>query len=224
MPWCSPCPRYAGRSCGPTIASALNTHRRAGDPGDGAQRLGQRVHLGLVLAVGAQPLPGERDRVQPEHLDAVVGQVEDHVGVLAQHVGVRPVDVPLVVVERRPDPAVELVVPGEAARREVREHLGQRRARTRPASSGRGRPGSSRGSVASPARASLAPTRARAATWLSTRSRHRLMPCVAQRARSAPRRSSMVPRSGAHAAVVRRPRSRRRSAPAAGVSSGIRCR
>ena len=40
--------------------------------------------------------------------------------------GVRPVEVPLVVVERGPDPAAQLVVPGEAARGEVGEDLRQR--------------------------------------------------------------------------------------------------
>ena len=51
---------------------------------------------------------------------------EQDVGELAEHRRVRPVEVPLVVVERGPDPAVELVVPREAARREVGEHLRQR--------------------------------------------------------------------------------------------------
>ena len=48
----------------------LEDHRRAGHPGDGAQGLRQVVDLGLVLAGGAHPLPEERDRVEPEHLDA----------------------------------------------------------------------------------------------------------------------------------------------------------
>ena len=99
----------------------------AGQSGHRAQRLGQRVHLRLVLARGAQSLPHEGDRVQPDRLDAVVGEVEHDVGVLAEDVGVGPVDVPLPAVERRPDPAVECVVPGEVAGREVREHLRQAR-------------------------------------------------------------------------------------------------
>ena len=97
----------------------------AGDPGHRAQRLGDGVDLGLVLAVGAQPLPHERDRVQPQHLHAGVGQEEHDLGVLEQHLGVGPVDVPLEGVERRPHPAVQVVVPGEAAGGEVREDLGQ---------------------------------------------------------------------------------------------------
>ena len=104
----------------------LEGHGGRGHPGHRAQRPGQLVHLRLVLAVGAQPLPQERDRVEPEHLDAHVGQGQDDVGELAQHGGVRPVEVPLVVVERRPHPRVELVVEGEVAGREVGEDLRQR--------------------------------------------------------------------------------------------------
>jgi hypothetical protein len=89
------------------------------------QRLGDRVHLGLVLAGGAHPLPQERDGIQPEHLDPEVGQPQDDLGELGQHGGVGPVEVPLPLVERRPDPALELVVPREAAGSERREHLGQ---------------------------------------------------------------------------------------------------
>jgi hypothetical protein len=82
----------------------LERHRRAGDPRDRAQHLGDRVHLGLSLAVGAHPFPHERQRVQPEHLDALVGQEGDDLGELEQHSGIGPVDVPLPGVERGPDP------------------------------------------------------------------------------------------------------------------------
>ena len=105
----------------------LEDDRRRGDPRDRAQRPGQLVDLGLVLAGRADPLPDERDGVEPEHLDAQVGQLEDDRGVLAEDRRVRPVDVPLVVVEGRPDPGVELVVPREVARSEVGEHLRQAR-------------------------------------------------------------------------------------------------
>ena len=103
----------------------LERHRRRRHPRHRVQRLGERVHLGLVLAAGAHPLPEEGDRVEPEHLDAEVGQPQDDLGELGQHGWVGPVEVPLPLVERRPDPALELVVPGEAAGREVGEHLGQ---------------------------------------------------------------------------------------------------
>ena len=104
----------------------LERHRRRRDPGQRVQRLGDRVHLGLVLAVGAHPLPEERDRVEPEHLDPEVGQPQDDLGELDEHRGVGPVEVPLPLVEGRPDPALELLVPREVARREVREDLRQR--------------------------------------------------------------------------------------------------
>ena len=105
----------------------LENRCRAGDPGQRVQCLRDRVHLGLVLAVGAEPLPEERDRVEPQHLDAGVGEEQDDVGVLLEHIGVGPVEVPLPFVERRPDPALQVVVPGEVARGEVGKHLGQRR-------------------------------------------------------------------------------------------------
>ena len=84
------------------------------------------MHLGLVLAVGAEPLPGEGDRVEAQHLDAEVGEVEHDVGELDEDVGVGPVEVPLPLVEGRPDPRVELGVPREVAGGEVGEDLGQR--------------------------------------------------------------------------------------------------
>ena len=104
----------------------LEDHCRASDPGDGVQRLGDRVHLGLVLAVGPQSLPEERDGVQPQYLDADVCQEEHDVGVLGEDVGVGPVHVPLPGIEGGPHPAVQVVVEREAAGSEIGEHLGQR--------------------------------------------------------------------------------------------------
>ena len=105
----------------------LEEHGGSGDAGDRAQRSGELVHLGLVLADRAEPLPDEGDGIEAEDLHPEVGERQDDLGVLAEHGGVRPVDVPLVVVEGRPDPARELLVPGEAAGREVGEDLRQRR-------------------------------------------------------------------------------------------------
>ena len=173
----------------------LERHRGRRDPGQRVQRLGDRVHLGLVLAAGAHPLPEERDRVEPEHLDPEVGQPQDDLGELGQHRRVGPVEVPLPLVERRPDPALEVVVPGEVAGREVGEHLGQRPLVLRRAGRGRGRRGSSRGTAsASPARARAAQSCSRA-TWLRTRSMTRLIPWPRSVVASS-RRSSVVPRSG----------------------------
>ena len=64
------------------------------------------MRLGLVLAVGAQPLPQERRRVEPDDVDAVVGQREQHAEHRAEDLGVGPVEVPLELVERRPHPLV----------------------------------------------------------------------------------------------------------------------
>ena len=103
----------------------LENRCRAGDPGQRVQGLRDGMNLWLVLAVRPEPLPQERDGVQPQHLDAGVGEEEDDVGVLREHVGIGPVEVPLPLVERRPDPALQVVVPGEVAGREVGEHLRQ---------------------------------------------------------------------------------------------------
>ena len=134
-----------------------------------------------------------------------------------EHVGVRPVDVPLVVVERRPDPARELVVPREAAGREVGEHLRQRRARRRRAPSRSAWTWKYARLSASPARAATAHSCSRA-TWLSTRSRHRLMPSarrvvgeLAQVVDGAEVRAhGAVVRHGVAAVVGRRPRRQQR--------------
>ena len=104
----------------------LEDDGRRGDPGHRPQRLGDGVDLGLVLARRAQPLPDEGDGVEPDHVDAEVGEEQDDVGELVEDVGVRPVEVPLPRVERRPHPPGGVVVPREAARGEVGEHLGQR--------------------------------------------------------------------------------------------------
>ena len=56
-----------------------------------------------------------------------LARAEDDVGVLAEDLGVGPVDVPLVVVEGRPHPGGEVVVPGEVAGREVGKDLRQGR-------------------------------------------------------------------------------------------------
>ena len=85
------------------------------------------MHLGLVLAARAHALPQERHRVQAQHVDAGVGELEHRLGHRAEHRGIRVVEVPLVVVERRPHPASELRRPGEVAGSGVREHLRQRR-------------------------------------------------------------------------------------------------
>ena len=131
-----------------------------------------------------------------------VGEVEHDRGVLAQHRGVGPVDVPLPRVEGRPDPALELVVPREVARREVGEDLGQRAlvGVGTTARRARRRRGSSPGSAASPARAATAHSCSRA-TWLSTRSSTSEMPRPAERARE---RAQVVhrPEVGPHAPVV----------------------
>ncbi len=123
----------------------LERHGGGSDPGHGVQRLGDRMHLGLVLAGRAHPLPQEGDGVEPQHLDAEVGQPQDGLRELRQHRRVRPVEVPLPLVEGRPDPCVQVGVAGEVTRREVAGRPRAASARRRRAGAGRGRRGSSRG-------------------------------------------------------------------------------
>ncbi len=103
----------------------LERHTGRRDADQRPQRAQDQVHLGLVLAVGALALPQERRRVQPEHVDAVVGQREHRVEHRGEDLDVGPVQVPLEAVEGRPHPPDALDV-GEAAGRVVGEHLGQR--------------------------------------------------------------------------------------------------
>ncbi len=96
-----------------------------GQPGQRPERLQQQVSLGLVLAVGAHPLPQERHRVEPQYVDAPVGQGEHGAQHGPEHRRVGVVQVPLVLVEARPYPAQAAYL-GEAARSGVGKHLGQR--------------------------------------------------------------------------------------------------
>ena len=86
----------------------LEGHAGRGDPQRRAEGLQQLVDLGLVLAVRAHALPQERHGVQAQHVDAGRGEPEHRLGHRAEHGGVRVVEVPLELVERRPHPAAEL--------------------------------------------------------------------------------------------------------------------
>ncbi len=102
----------------------LEPDARRGDPDGGAERLQQLVNLGLVLAVGPQPLPQKRRRVEAQHVDADLGQIEHRLGHRHEHFGVRVVEIPLEGVERGPHPAVADA--REVARGGGGEHVGQR--------------------------------------------------------------------------------------------------
>ena len=103
----------------------LQDQARGGQPRQGAERLQQQVSLRLVLAVGAHPLPQERRRVQPQHVNAVVGQGEHRPEHGAEDGGVGVVQIPLIVVERRPYPAQPRHL-SEAAGRGTGKDLRQR--------------------------------------------------------------------------------------------------
>jgi hypothetical protein len=95
----------------------LERDARRGDADERAQSLEQLVDLRLVQRARPDALPQEGHRVEPQHVDAGVGQVHDRLGHRDEHVRVPVVEVPLVRVERRPHPALELRHPGEVAGR-----------------------------------------------------------------------------------------------------------
>ena len=185
-----------------------------GDPGHRAQHLGDGVHLRLALAVGAQALPDEGDGVKAQHVDPAVGEVEDDRRVLAQDGRIGPVEVPLELVERRPDPAVELVVPREVARREVGEDLGQGPL-VGVGHHAVGEDVEDRGTrLAGPRPPAHSCSRA---TWLRTRSSTRLIPRRAARRRGPRGRPSSRGPGGPRGS--RRRRSPRRCRPRAGAAA-----
>ena len=158
-----PRPRYWTRSFGRDDRLGLEQDGRAGDADQCAQRLGDGVHLGLVLAVRPEPLPEERDRVEPDaprrrrlaNRRTSLRRTRSRTSGLAQFMSHWK---SLNVVQTQPG---ELGIPGEVAGSEVGEHLEQGPfvgVRRRP---GRGIRGNSRGSARSPARACSRPTRAR---------------------------------------------------------------
>ena len=103
----------AGRDVGHDLVGVhdglrLEHHAGGGEGEHRVERPKKQVRLGQRLARGAEPLPDERDRVHPQHFDALVREEQHLAGHRTEHRGVRVVEVPLVVVERRPDPAAVL--------------------------------------------------------------------------------------------------------------------
>ena len=113
----------------------LEQHCRRREASGGPERLRDRVHLGLILAVRPEPLPQEGNGVETQYLDPQVRQMHDDGGEFEQHLRIGPVQIPLPLVERRPHPLAELVVEREASGREVRKDFRQACARTHRASS-----------------------------------------------------------------------------------------
>ena len=92
---------------------------------EGPQCREQLVHLGLVLAVGAEALPQEGHRVEPHDVNALVGEVEDDAEHRFEHSRVAVVEIPLELIERGPHPGLLLGQPGEVAGLERGEDLSQ---------------------------------------------------------------------------------------------------
>ena len=101
-------------------------YSRGGDARAGAQGLQQHMHLGFRLAAGTQSFPHEGHRIQPQHIDAGIGEVQHDLGNFKENLRVSPVQIPLVFVESGPDPFAEIGVMGEIAGGIVGKNLDQR--------------------------------------------------------------------------------------------------
>ena len=84
------------------------------------------MNLGLRLATRALALPHESHCIQTQDINALIRQEQHHLYDFQKHPRVGPVQVPLVIVERRPDPAVVILKIREIARRIVWEDFDQR--------------------------------------------------------------------------------------------------
>ena len=86
----------------------------------------QRVHLRAVAAVGAELLPDIRDRVQTDHVHALIGEEEEVLRHVVEHDGVAVVEIPLIGIEEGHHDLAAVVEPGEVARRRRGEDLRHR--------------------------------------------------------------------------------------------------
>ena len=88
--------------------------------------LNDPVRLGQILTGCANLFPDKGYRVQPQDLDALVGQ-KQHLGQhSSKHLRVFVIQIPLVVMKRRPHPLAHLGVVGERAGVFIRKYFRQR--------------------------------------------------------------------------------------------------
>ncbi len=99
---------------------------RRGDSGEMVEGLDQQVRFGQVFATGAHLLPDKGDGVEPQNIDARIGDEQHLLQHRAKHGRIAVVQIPLKAVERRPDPVLHPVVPGEVSASHGRENFAQR--------------------------------------------------------------------------------------------------
>src|SRR5215471_7262462 len=92
---------------------------------NGAKSSRDAVDFRLILAIRAHPLPDKRDRIESENFDSLVGQKENDVGEFKKHLRILPTHIPLIVVERCPNPTAHFRYKSEVAGSRSREYLGQ---------------------------------------------------------------------------------------------------
>ncbi len=80
---------------------------------NGTQRLRNCVHFWLSLAVGANALPDECDGIKTQAVGATIREVQNDVGEFAEHIRVRPVEIPLPRVEGGPHPLLQRLIEAE---------------------------------------------------------------------------------------------------------------
>ena len=105
---------------------AQQQHAGADDLAHHAHHAHQGVDLGEVAAGGAQLLPDVGDRVQTDHINASVGEVQKVFRHVVEDHGVGVVQVPLVGIEVGHDHLLAVIQPGKAAGGSSGEHLGDR--------------------------------------------------------------------------------------------------
>jgi hypothetical protein len=96
---------------------------RGSDPHQRAVGAQDPVCFVEVATVRPEFLPEERHGIESEHVGPdvrKVGHLPEH---LDEDVRIRVIEIPLEVVETRPDPPVHLLYVNEITRREVRKHL-----------------------------------------------------------------------------------------------------
>ena len=93
------------------------------DSCNGAQSSRDAVNFGLILTICPHPLPDKRDRVESEHFNSLIGQKENDVGVFKKHFGIPPIDIPLIIVERCPNPTTHFRYESEVAVSRSRKYL-----------------------------------------------------------------------------------------------------
>ena len=101
----------------------LEDHGRRDDMGQRVEGLDDPVGFRKVLAIGAQPFPDERHRVESQDFHPLVRKKQHLLHHPAEDLGVFVVQIPLIIVERGPHPFLDPVAIDKRAWMILRKHL-----------------------------------------------------------------------------------------------------